>query len=73
MVCPFLSDAFVQASFQILFRHFSASEIRLQYDCVLSLLPLGSSSGMVIDVGYECTSIYTVGYGVVDLIHSVCR
>ena len=68
---PFLSDAFLHASSCVLFRDFRVEQVRFQQTCVLPLLPLGTTSGLVIDVDFKTTCIYAVGFGVVDLIHSV--
>ena len=68
---PFLSDAFLHVSNTVLFRDFHAKQVRFQQNCVLPLLPLGMTSGFVIDVDYKTTTMYAVGFGVVDLFHSI--
>ena len=67
----FVCDRFINISVDILFSYYHIKDIHFQPRCLLPLLPLGCSSGIVIDVSSSSTFIYPILFGVCDLFHSL--
>lgn len=60
-------------SLDILFYNFGVIEVHLQPQCILPLLSLGHSSGIVIDISAYSIFIFSIIHGVCDLFHSICK
>lgn len=67
----FVCDRFINVSVDILFSCYQIKDIHFQPRCLMPLLPLGCSSGVVIDVSLSSSFICPVLFGVCDLFHSL--